>query len=76
MPADHRRDDVLPAPIGVPSAHPHVALLIGTTLEEANLGLVQPGSRARTAPIVSASAGSLSGRYRRTRANRSATPPG
>jgi para-nitrobenzyl esterase len=33
-------DDVLPAPIGVPSTHSHdVALLIGTTREEANLGL-------------------------------------
>ena len=33
-------DDVLPDPIGVASAHSHdVALLIGTTREEANLGL-------------------------------------
>lgn len=33
-------DDVLPDPIGVPTAHSHdVDLLIGTTLEEANLGL-------------------------------------
>ncbi len=36
----------------------------------------QPGSRERTASTVSASAASLSGRYRSTRANRSATPPG
>jgi hypothetical protein len=35
-----------------------------------------PVSRARTASMVSASAGVLSGRYRSTRANRSATPPG
>ncbi len=34
------------------------------------------GINARTASIVSACAGSLSGRYRTTRANRSATPPG
>jgi para-nitrobenzyl esterase len=33
-------DDVLPDPIGVPSTYSHdVDLLIGTTLEEANLGL-------------------------------------
>ncbi|WP_433664074.1 carboxylesterase/lipase family protein [Nocardia sp. CA-128927] len=33
-------DDVLPDPVGVPSAHSRgVDLLIGTTLEEANLGL-------------------------------------
>lgn len=32
-------DDVLPDPVGVPSTHSHgVDLLIGTTLEEANLG--------------------------------------
>lgn len=36
----------------------------------------QPGSSARIASTVSASAASLSGRYRSTRANRSATPPG
>ncbi|WP_209307806.1 MFS transporter [Geodermatophilus sp. DF01_2] len=35
-----------------------------------------PASSARTASIVSASAGDLSGRYRTTRAKRSATPPG
>lgn len=33
-------------------------------------------SSARTASMVSASAGRLSGRYRRTRAKRRATPPG
>jgi hypothetical protein len=33
-------------------------------------------TRARTASMVSASAGVLSGRYRTTRAKRSATPPG
>jgi len=35
-----------------------------------------PASSARTASIVSASATVLSGRYRSTRANRRATPPG
>jgi len=35
-----------------------------------------PVRRARTDSIVSASAAVLSGRYRSTRANRSATPPG
>jgi hypothetical protein len=35
-----------------------------------------PARRARTDSIVSASAAVLSGRYRSTRANRSATPPG
>ncbi len=35
-----------------------------------------PSQMARTAPMVSASAAGLSGRCRRTRANRSATPPG
>ena len=34
------------------------------------------GSRSRTAPIVSASSGVLSSRYRTTRANRRAAPPG
>ena len=36
----------------------------------------EPGRSARSVPIVSASAGVLSSRYRSTRANRSATPPG
>ena len=36
----------------------------------------RPASSARTASIVSASAAVLSGRYRSTRANRRATPPG
>lgn len=36
----------------------------------------QPRSMARRVSMVSASAGVLSGRYRTTRANRSATPPG
>lgn len=39
-------------------------------------GSDQPGSSARRSSSVSASPASLSGRYRLTRANRSATPPG
>ena len=49
--------------------------LMGTEVAPQVAGL-SPASNARTASIVSASAAVLSGRYRSTRANRSATPPG
>jgi hypothetical protein len=42
-------DDVLPDPVGVPSTHSRgVDLLIGTTLEEANLGSVPTSSPPST----------------------------
>jgi drug/metabolite transporter (DMT)-like permease len=55
---------------------PPVLALVGGAVCLAGVYVARRGSNARSAPIVSASSARLSGRYRLTRAKRSATPPG
>lgn len=55
---------------------PPLLALLGGAICLAGVYVARRGSNARSASIVSASSGRLSGRYRFTRAKRSATPPG
>lgn len=75
----HRGDPTHRSCAGILETAPDVAVkrLASGALRQTVASTSGPaGINARTASMLSACAGSLSGRYRTTRANRRATPPG